>query len=34
VRDGEERAEHDADATDDHVGDAEEGVLTAHYGSS
>jgi hypothetical protein len=30
---GEECAEHDADAADDDVGDAEEGVLAAHYGA-
>jgi hypothetical protein len=31
MRDGEESAEHDADAADDHVGDAEERILAAHY---
>jgi len=29
----EDRTEHDADAADDYVGDAEEGVLAAHYGA-
>lgn len=33
MRDCEEGAEHDADAADDDVGDAEEGVLAAHYGA-
>jgi hypothetical protein len=31
MRDGEEGAENDADAADNHVGDTEEGVLAAHY---
>jgi len=33
VCDGEERAEHDADPCYSYVGDAEEGVLAAHYGA-
>jgi hypothetical protein len=33
VRDSEKGTEHDADAADDDVGDAEEGILTAHYGA-
>jgi hypothetical protein len=34
MRDGEEGAENDADATDDDVGDAEERVLATHYSAS
>ena len=30
---GEERAEDDADATDDNVGDAQKGILAAHDGA-
>lgn len=33
VRDGEQGAEHDADAGDDDVGDSEEGVLAAYHGA-
>ena len=33
MRDSEEGAEHDADSSHDYVGDAQEGVLTAHYGA-
>ena len=33
MRDCEEGAEHDADAADDYIGDAEEGVLAAHDGA-
>jgi len=33
MRDGEERAENDADAAYDDVGDAQEGILAAHDGA-
>ena len=33
VRDGEDGAEHDAQAADDHVRDTEEGVPAAHHGA-